>query len=724
MARDLMPKSGIVMPHIVVTRDAAVVGVSTVDGKAGTIDLSTTYAKITDVYKKTETYSQTEVNDLIDPIVQRALFKDDPYINNNVALRSGGANGITSIDLIKAATDNSIHIGDLAAGVQGIHLYSEGKIDVAYKDANGDDAVASLYSQRYRPATGELPFAVVGTYITDAKGRTTGVNKNGNNSDIKVLNALTSVTTNPVVFEKSPTVPDPVSPYDAVTKRYVDNQAGGGTGATLNGVMNFGVGKPLIHATRAFIPAYELPLDGQLVSRTTYPDLWAWAQATTPLTDAAWVADPTKRGSYSTGDGSTTFRLPDWNGVQKNGVNGFTGADSIPGVFFRGGNGGADMIMSLSAAPEIAGQLATDLNGQAWLPAGLPAGSFVPINSVGNSFKPNAGTFSTVQGNGAWDFKASYSSAVYGRNSSSEVVPNKVSGVWVVRASGGFTAANTSWSVFNGDASAPVVGAPVKGGEVRSEYQIGGSMHLRSSIYANGLYSQSGGATWRVDDSLGNSKEIKFGLDGKVTIPLTLSVEPANDVNEVGVSVRRDAIGGTTRFGGAMFMGFNRTTAGYDFYPQVDQDSSVHVFERLFNTAGAISATFAKHSGGDYTAYNGNFVSGSDRRIKDNITVVENPLELMKKIRGYSWNLKSNGEYGIGFVAQEVEQAFPLAVKSGNYTQELPDGSKVKNVKTLNAGNVAAALHHEAILVLMKENENLKSELSDLKATVQALINK
>lgn len=35
MSRELMPKSGIMMPHVVVTRDAAVVGVSTVDGVAG-----------------------------------------------------------------------------------------------------------------------------------------------------------------------------------------------------------------------------------------------------------------------------------------------------------------------------------------------------------------------------------------------------------------------------------------------------------------------------------------------------------------------------------------------------------------------------------------------------------------------------------------------------------------------------------------------------------------
>ena len=134
MARNLMPKSGIMMPYVVVSRDSAVVGVSTVDGKAGAVDLTTTYRKITDSYAKTETYTKTEVDNLITHIMTGALFKADPFVNNNVPFRSGGANGVTSINLIKASTDNSIHIGDSAAGVQGVHIYSEGRVDVIYKN--------------------------------------------------------------------------------------------------------------------------------------------------------------------------------------------------------------------------------------------------------------------------------------------------------------------------------------------------------------------------------------------------------------------------------------------------------------------------------------------------------------------------------------------------------------------------------------------------------------
>lgn len=59
-------------------------------------------------------------------------------------------------------------------------------------------------------------------------------------------------------------------------------------------------------------PGY-LSLSGAAVSRSTYADLWAWAQANSVVvTESAWSS--TSWGSFSVGDGSTTFRLPDFRG--------------------------------------------------------------------------------------------------------------------------------------------------------------------------------------------------------------------------------------------------------------------------------------------------------------------------------------------------------------------------------------------------------------------------
>jgi microcystin-dependent protein len=60
-------------------------------------------------------------------------------------------------------------------------------------------------------------------------------------------------------------------------------------------------------------PAGFLLCNGALVSRSAYPALWAHAQAASLVVDdAAWGAGA--QGLFSSGDGSTTFRLPDLRG--------------------------------------------------------------------------------------------------------------------------------------------------------------------------------------------------------------------------------------------------------------------------------------------------------------------------------------------------------------------------------------------------------------------------
>ncbi len=59
--------------------------------------------------------------------------------------------------------------------------------------------------------------------------------------------------------------------------------------------------------------ADELKLNGAALSRTTYAGLWAWAQANSiVVAEVNW--SPTNTGAFSTGDGSTTFRVPDTRG--------------------------------------------------------------------------------------------------------------------------------------------------------------------------------------------------------------------------------------------------------------------------------------------------------------------------------------------------------------------------------------------------------------------------
>lgn len=53
---------------------------------------------------------------------------------------------------------------------------------------------------------------------------------------------------------------------------------------------------------------------GQIVNRRSFPRLWALAQSAA-ISDSLWQSNIQNSGKFSTGDGSTTFRLPDLRGV-------------------------------------------------------------------------------------------------------------------------------------------------------------------------------------------------------------------------------------------------------------------------------------------------------------------------------------------------------------------------------------------------------------------------
>ncbi|ANG94952.2 hypothetical protein A8A57_12560 [Lelliottia amnigena] len=104
----------------------------------------------------------------------------------------------------------------------------------------------------------------------------------------------------------------------------------------------------------------------------------------------------------------------------------------------------------------------------------------------------------------------------------------------------------------------------------------------------------------------------------------------------------------------------------------------------------------------------GTWVNNSDQRIKKDIVAIPEPLEAMKKLRGYSWRRLDSGIMGFGFVAQEVEKVFPEAVSNFGQAMTLEDGTEVKNVLSVDTTGVSAALHHEAILAILERVEAIE----------------
>lgn len=273
----------------------------------------------------------------------------------------------------------------------------------------------------------------------------------------------------------TPLAGDPVGDYDAATKRWVENFINSGTvGPTMNGVMNYGVGDFHLRDSRAYIQPYEVVSDGQLLNRADWPELWAYAQMLSPISDSDWLADPLKRGQYSTGNGTTTFRVPDRNGVQ-------TG--SISGLYARGdgGNSANAGTVQQNAAPDITGTVGANI----WSVYGDPTGAMFANAPVLN-IPLGAGTTPAY----SVGFRAGLSNSAYGRDNTTEVRTNSFIGVWVIRASGGFVAANTSWSVINADTSVPAPNTIVYGGQVSSEYRVNGALRVSSSIMTR--YTENG----------------------------------------------------------------------------------------------------------------------------------------------------------------------------------------------------------------------------------------
>ncbi|NWD49007.1 tail fiber protein [Pseudomonas gingeri] len=103
-----------------------------------------------------------------------------------------------------------------------------------------------------------------------------------------------------------------------------------GTWKTAGGGAGMPVGTTLPWTlSEASIPGGMLPRNGQLVSRSVWPQLWALVQAQA-ISDATWLAAPyDQRGKFSTGDGSTTFRMPDDNARHSDG-------NTVAAVTYRG----------------------------------------------------------------------------------------------------------------------------------------------------------------------------------------------------------------------------------------------------------------------------------------------------------------------------------------------------------------------------------------------------
>ncbi|HAT3756992.1 TPA: tail fiber domain-containing protein [Citrobacter amalonaticus] len=501
----------------------------------------------------------------------------------------------------------------------------------------------------------------------------------------------------------TPLAGDPVNPYDATTQRWVENyvSGGGGTGPTMNGVQNFGVGMPILWTSRAFTPAWAVVSDGQILNRADWPELWVHAQMHTPIDDADWLANPGKRGNYSNGDGSTTFRVPDFNGVQ---------SGSIPGLFGRGDQGGLLPAGNVyeSAAPNISGRIgAVDAAGRAVASSGTGAFS-VRETDLTNGFVTSSATGTPNRYTYVY-FDANSYNPVYGR-SANQVWPNSFVGVWIIRASGGFTAANTLWTVTNADASLPGSGTLVKGGEVKSVYRA-------DEKTVHEMAMQSG---YTVGNNLaeGNITQSRYDASGVLVEAESYGFRS----NGLGGSVITHIPGQTNSFGN--WQKLISTQRTYFLTGDTDTPTGGVVFG--FSTGHAIAAAgqyglqvCGRNSGMWFRSVEGGNFQGwqkvtsaavCDATLKDEITDTDGTLSLenIKAMELKTFVYKDDDKRRVrrGVIAQQIRNIDPC------YVKEVHNGDEVNLVLDSNPLLLDAI---SAVKVLARQVEELQAELKTLK---------
>lgn len=533
----------------------------------------------------------------------------------------------------------------------------------------------------------------------------------------------------------TPLAGDPVGDYDAATKRWVENLVNIGTvGPTMNGVMNYGVGDFHLRDSRAYKQPYEVFSDGQLLNRADWPELWAYAQMLSPISDSDWLANPLKRGRYSLGNGTTTFRVPDRNGVQ---------SGSIYGLFARGDGGQSSINGEIyeSGAPNIvftsphtmvtlasaAGQVATDGALQSTTSSNTPA----PVGSGGRYIQTN--------------FDASRCSSIYGRTVS-ELRPNNFIGVWVIRASGGFVAANTSWSVINGDSTRLNTGTTAYGGNILSEYKVGTGSEAVSTLRAKATIGGNYSTELLIDNkSTGKSNSAQLVDNGdfvtdrfkaRLVTGMAWSqsgwVQGTFSQNEVNI--------------GSIF-NFNSILSGSQ-YSSAGYKTSAH-FGLIHNDLGSFADSCWQVAGDEDNKYgvrlkiqpNNNSIyfyswwpngaatytlqlnAVSDFRLKHDIKAIDatKSIEVLKglEFQSFVYNNDEKSRIRRGVIAQQVETIEPLYVKTRRFYND--DGIEQEQKELDTTPMLLDTMH--VVQELIKRIESLEEDNKKLKELISNLNN-
>ncbi|WP_252153304.1 tail fiber domain-containing protein [Escherichia coli] len=155
----------------------------------------------------------------------------------------------------------------------------------------------------------------------------------------------------------------------------------------------------------------------------------------------------------------------------------------------------------------------------------------------------------------------------------------------------------------------------------------------------------------------------------------------------------------------------------------VDTDSAETSLKTLFTAKYLSDGSAALMVGGVVNCTS--VTQTSDRDLKDNIQVICDATEAIRKMNGYTYTLKENGLPYAGVIAQEVMEALPEAVGSFTHYGEVLQGPTIdgnelrEETRYLNVDYAAVT---GLLVQVARETDNRVTELEEENASLRANI--
>tara|TARA_Y100000114_G_scaffold11190_1_gene8926 strand:+ start:503 stop:1885 length:1383 start_codon:yes stop_codon:yes gene_type:complete len=205
-----------------------------------------------------------------------------------------------------------------------------------------------------------------------------------------------------------------------------------------------------------------------------------------------------------------------------------------------------------------------------------------------------------------------------------------------------------------------------------------------------------------------NSERLRLKNDGKLGLgtstPATDGYSYAEDFVIMAGASTDDGVGITLnsssrRYGVLAFGDSADTNAGELWYDHTLNSLNMRTSGTsrfLLDSSG--NATFT----GNVTAYG----SVSDERLKENIKIIENPIEKIKDLKGVTFTYKKDGEKSTGLIAQDLEKVLPEAVYTSETIADEREGIEAEEHLAIRYGNTVGLLV-EAIKEQQEQIETL-----------------